>query len=137
MLFKNIRRGWKIAENESHFSGVARILVRGKHFRWSVSWGEFSKTFKRFLMKIAKNALFQEIFLKKITNRVNFSRVWTKNTTFLEIWRKFRNLSKDFLRKLQKVHYVGIVFKKINEPMSSFFAVWTKNTNFRGILRKL
>ena len=39
---------------------------------------EFSKIFKGFLKKIAKNALFWHIFQKINKPCVNFFRVWTK-----------------------------------------------------------
>ena len=127
------------------FSGVARILARGEHFRELAAWGilgrsprtpeNFRKFSKNSLWKLLKMHYFR-IFFKKVNKPcVNFSRVWTKNTNFGEILRNFRNFSKNYLRKLLKMHYFCIFFKKINKPMRSFFAVWTKNTTCWEILR--
>ena len=85
--------------------GVAMILVRGKHFRGSASWGvrgggaprmpeNLRKFSKNFLKKIAKNELFLHIFQKAVTNQcLNFSRVLKKNIIFGEFLIKFSKIS--------------------------------------------
>ena len=53
---------------------------------------EFSKKFKRFLRKIAKNALFLHIF-KKVNNAcVKSLRVWTKTQIVGKYWENIENL---------------------------------------------
>ena len=53
--------------------GVGLVGVRG---RSPPDAGEFSKTFKNFLKRIAKNALFLDIFQKDLTNHGLIFRVF-------------------------------------------------------------
>ena len=66
--------------------GVARILVRGKTFLGSASWGvrglfagEIAKIFKIFLRKLLKCIIFA-CFSKKLTNHALIFRVFGQKT---------------------------------------------------------
>ena len=81
---------------------------------------KFSKIFKNFLRKIAKNALF---YFKKLTNHaLNFCAFGPKT----QIAGKLRNCSKILLRELQKMNYFSIFFKKFNKPCINFSAFGRK-----------
>ena len=85
--------------NAIEISGVARIFFRGGNIlggrprggsggRSPPDAGEFSKFFKKFLKKIAKNALFWPIFNQILKTLRYFLRIWTNNTNCWEILRQ-------------------------------------------------
>ena len=74
-------------------SGASKFSVPGGHFRGGrlrmASGWQFSEVCKWFLQELQKAQYFC-LFFKKIWKPcVNLSRVWTKNTSCLEIVRKF------------------------------------------------
>ena len=75
--------------------GLARILVLGEYF-WVGLVENFRKFSKDFLRKFLEVHYFSIFFKKHNKPCVNFSLVWTKNTSW-EILRKFWN----FLMKIQ------------------------------------
>ena len=93
------------------------------------NFGKFAKKMQKCIIL----AYFSKEFNKP---RVNFSRVWTKNTNSWEILRNFRKFSKYFFSKFRKIHYFSIVFEKFNKPCFNFSRVRTRTTNCWEILRK-
>ena len=128
------------------FQRRSRISVRegnilGHPPRGGSGWGspreagEFSKIFKRFFKKIAKNALFQHIFQKNLTKCINFSRFWTQNTNCWETLRNFRNFAKDFFREQPKCIPLAYFSKKLTIS-ALIFRAFGRKTQIRGIFVK-
>ena len=73
---------------------------------------KFSKGFRKFLKKIAKNALCLHIFGKDLANhQLVFSHL-DENQNLLGILRKLSKVFKRFLKKIAKKHYFSTFFKE-------------------------
>ena len=78
-------------------------------------WENLRKFSKNFLRKFRKMNSFS-IFFKRFNKPcVNFSRVWTKNTTCWKFWENFENFWWEFYRKLIFIFILENLLLKI-EP---------------------
>ena len=87
--------------NPCPYSGVARISVRGEHFKGSAAWGVreaeppeagvFSKIFKNFLWKLLK-CIILAYFPKTLTNHALIFRAFGRKTNFSEIFEIFQKI---------------------------------------------
>ena len=71
--------------------------------------GNFEKTFKNFLQKIAKNALFCIFFNIFSKPCVTFSRVWTKNAN---CWEILKISDENSIEKLNFYFILNFIFRK-------------------------
>ena len=86
---------------------------------------KFSKIFKKFLKKIAKNALFLPIFPNNLANHALIFCAFGRKTQFVGNFEKFFKM---FLKKIAKMHCFSLFFQKFNKPCVKFLRAWSKNT---------